>query len=210
MKLNKTLQSTTISRFKDVLREPPVQNMDFLIDKTQTWVQRIRLSKTIFAAADIIQSDGEFGPIPGMVEDSLNINFDTSIGLDYSESIQERLEYYKSREAFTSTGLSNLDKTLGGGIRPGSLFIYIGPTHTGKCFSFSEEIDIYVTDDELKKIEDSVFNKNLYAFAMPRGEGKTTLCRVAVIWASIYGHCRYIYFFYAIISKNIKILIVRR
>jgi len=132
LSLNKTLQSTTISKFKDVLREPPVQNMDFLIDKTQTWVQRIKLSKTIFEAADIIQNDGSFDPIPGMVEDSLNINFDTSIGLDYGESIEERLEYYKSREAYTSTGLSNLDKVLGGGIRPGSLFMFIGPTHTGK------------------------------------------------------------------------------
>ena len=132
LSLNKTLQSTTISKFKDVLREPPVQNMDFLIDKTQTWVQRTKLSKTIFEAADIIQNDGSFDPIPGMVEESLNINFDTSIGLDYGESIEERLEYYKSREAYTGTGLSNLDKVLGGGIRPGSLFMFIGPTHTGK------------------------------------------------------------------------------
>jgi replicative DNA helicase len=132
MALNKTLQSTTISKFKDVLREPPVENMDFLIDKTQTWVQRIKLSKTIFEAADIIQNDGSFDPIPSMVEESLNINFDTSVGLDYGSSIEERLEYYKSREAFTPIGLSTLDKVLGGGIRPGSLFMFIGPTHTGK------------------------------------------------------------------------------
>lgn len=155
MKLNKSLQSTTISKFKDVLREPPVTNMDFLIDKTQTWVQRIRLSKTIFEAADIIQNDGEFGPIPGMVEESLNINFDTSIGLDYGQTIQERLEYYKSQEAFTPIGLPSLDKVLGGGIRPSSLFLLVGPTHTGKCLHYSENIDIYVTDEELQKIKDS-------------------------------------------------------
>jgi len=131
-KLNKTLQQTTISKFKDILREPAVQNMDFLIDQTQKWVQRIQLSKTIFEAADIIQGDGEFGPIPGMVEKALNINFDTSIGLNYHDSIEERLEYYKNLESFTPIGLPNLDKVLGGGIRPGSLFMFIGPTHTGK------------------------------------------------------------------------------
>jgi len=132
LSLNKTLQSTTISKFKDVLREPPVQNMDFLIDKTQTWVQRIKLSKTIFEAADIIQNDGSFDPIPGMVEDSLNINFDTSIGLDYGESIEERLEYYKSRETYTATGLKTLDYALGGGIRPASLFLLASSSHGGK------------------------------------------------------------------------------
>ena len=131
-KLNKTLQQTTLSKFKEILRSPKIENMDFLIDKTQQWVQRIKLSRTIFTAADIIQNDGEFGPIVGMVEDALNINFDTSIGLDYNESLDERLEYYKSRETFTSTGIKTLDKTLGGGIRPSSLFMIGAATHGGK------------------------------------------------------------------------------
>ena len=152
MKLNKTLQSTTISKFKDVLREPPVQNMDFLIDKTQTWVQRIRLSKTIFEAADIIQSDGSFDPIPGMVEESLNINFDTSIGLDYGDSIDERLAYYKSKETFTSTGLKNLDMSLGGGIRPSSLFMVGAASHGGKT-----AFKIFLTTSLLLKKENVLF-----------------------------------------------------
>lgn len=161
-KLNKTLQQTTISKFKEVLRDPKIENMDFLIDQTQRWVQRIQLSKTIFEAADIIQSDGEFSPIPSMVENSLNINFDTSIGLDYNESLEERLQYYKSKETFTSTGISTLDKSLGGGIRPSSLFMVGAASHGGKCCHFSENINIYVTDEELQKIEDSGVKYDLY------------------------------------------------
>ena len=30
------------------------------------------------------------------------------------------------------------------------------------------------------------------ALAMPRGSGKTTLVETAVVWALLYGHCRYI------------------
>jgi len=150
--LNKTLQQTTISKFKDVLRDPPIQNMDFLIDQTQRWVQKIQLSKTIFEAADIIQSNQPFDPIPGMVEKSLNINFDTSIGLNYHDTINERLEYYKSMEAFTPIGLPSLDKVLGGGIRPGSLFMFIGPTHTGKTAA-----KVFTTANLLLKKENVLF-----------------------------------------------------
>ena len=132
LKLNKTLQQTTIGKFKEIIREPKVENIDFLMDVTQKWIQRIKLSKAIFKSADIIQADKEFGPIPDMIEQALNINFDTSIGLDYTSSLKERLEYYKSLESFTSTGISSLDMVLGGGIRPSSLFLLIGPTHTGK------------------------------------------------------------------------------
>jgi len=150
--INKTLQQTTISKFKDVLRDPKVENMDFLIDQTQRWVQRIQLSKTIFEAADIIQSDKPFDPIPSMVEESLNINFDTSIGLNYQDTIDERLEYYKSLEAFTPIGLPTLDEVLGGGIRPGSLFMFIGPTHTGKTAA-----KVFTTANLLLKKENVLF-----------------------------------------------------
>lgn len=45
----------------------------------------------------------------------------------------------------------------------------------------------------IKKIEEVVLQSSLYAFAMPRGSGKTTLSRMAVLWAVSYAHCRYVY-----------------
>jgi hypothetical protein len=47
------------------------------------------------------------------------------------------------------------------------------------------------SDDHLKvisKIEKAVLEGGLFAMAMPRGSGKTTLCEVACIWAMVYGH----------------------
>jgi hypothetical protein len=40
----------------------------------------------------------------------------------------------------------------------------------------------------LKQIQDSVLKGGLFATAMPRGSGKTTLCAVACEWAILYGH----------------------
>jgi hypothetical protein len=49
--------------------------------------------------------------------------------------------------------------------------------------------------DHLKviaKIESAVLKGGLSAFAMPRGSGKTTIARIASIWAIVYGHRRWV------------------
>ena len=43
----------------------------------------------------------------------------------------------------------------------------------------------------IAKIEDAVLRGKLFAFAMPRGSGKTSLCRAAILWAALCGHCFY-------------------
>jgi hypothetical protein len=51
------------------------------------------------------------------------------------------------------------------------------------------------SEDHLRvmaKIERAVLHGGLFAFAMPRGSGKTTLARVAGMWAVLYGHREYV------------------
>ena len=44
----------------------------------------------------------------------------------------------------------------------------------------------------LAKIELAVLKGGLFALAMPRGSGKTTLCEIAALWAIIYGHHQFV------------------
>ena len=44
----------------------------------------------------------------------------------------------------------------------------------------------------ISKIEAAVLRGELFAFAMPRGSGKTTLCESACLWAMLYGHRQFI------------------
>ena len=44
----------------------------------------------------------------------------------------------------------------------------------------------------IDQIEKSITAGGLFAFAMPRGSGKTTLCRVAAIWSILYGYRRWV------------------
>ena len=53
----------------------------------------------------------------------------------------------------------------------------------------------------IARIQEAVLYGALYAFAMPRGSGKTTLCRAAVRWASAYAHRRYVFLIGANLGK---------
>jgi hypothetical protein len=45
----------------------------------------------------------------------------------------------------------------------------------------------------IARIEEAATLGALYAFAMARGSGKSTLCRMAALWAVSYGHARYVF-----------------
>ena len=56
---------------------------------------------------------------------------------------------------------------------------------------FPELFPLAWSEDHLKvisKIETAVLHGGLFAMAMPRGSGKTTLAEVAAVWAVVYGH----------------------
>ena len=44
----------------------------------------------------------------------------------------------------------------------------------------------------IAKIEQAVLDGGLFAMAMPRGSGKTTLCETACLWALLYGHREFV------------------
>lgn len=47
--------------------------------------------------------------------------------------------------------------------------------------------------EAIARIEEAATLGALYAFAMPRGAGKTTICRMAALWALSYAHRRYVF-----------------
>lgn len=59
----------------------------------------------------------------------------------------------------------------------------------------AEAFPLAWSDDHLRaiaKIEAAVLRGELFAFAMPRGSGKSTLCIWACLWAMLYGHRQFV------------------
>ncbi len=60
---------------------------------------------------------------------------------------------------------------------------------------FPQTFHLAWSPDHLKviaKIEEAVLEGGLFAMAMPRGSGKTTLCETACLWALLYGHREFV------------------
>jgi len=60
---------------------------------------------------------------------------------------------------------------------------------------FPQTFHLPWSPDHLKviaKIEQAVLEGGLFAMAMPRGSGKTSLCETACIWALVYGHREFV------------------
>lgn len=60
---------------------------------------------------------------------------------------------------------------------------------------FAQTFTLAWSDDHIRiigKIESAVLRGDLFAFAMPRGSGKTSLSECAAIWAILYGHRKFI------------------
>jgi len=60
---------------------------------------------------------------------------------------------------------------------------------------FPQTFHLPWSPDHLKviaKIEQAVLEGGLFAMAMPRGSGKTSICEVACLWALLYGHREFV------------------
>ena len=60
---------------------------------------------------------------------------------------------------------------------------------------FPEIFNLEWSPDHLKiiaKIEAAVLHGGLFAMALPRGSGKSSICEAAVIWAMVYGHREFV------------------
>lgn len=60
---------------------------------------------------------------------------------------------------------------------------------------FAQTFHLPWSEDHLKviaKIELAVLEGGLFAMAMPRGSGKTSLCETACLWALVYGHREFV------------------
>ena len=53
----------------------------------------------------------------------------------------------------------------------------------------------------LDKLQKSIAQSGLFALAMPRGSGKSTMCKRAILWALLYGYRRYV----VIVADNISL-----
>lgn len=111
-------------------------NIDWLVEQSEKYFQKRSVYLAILESIHII--DGKDGKrsedsIPSLLQDALAVSFDTQIGHDYLEDINERYDFYHSKEEGVEFDLSELNRiTDGVGMRKSTLTAVAARTGGGK------------------------------------------------------------------------------
>ena len=127
-----SIKPKIIETYKALMLDQSVENDEFLIQETEKYIQKIELSNAIMKSAEVIENDAPFETVIGLVEKAISISFDSDTGLDYSNSIRERFEYYTDKIQGIPIGIKSIDDALGSGYRKKTLNLIVAPSHGGK------------------------------------------------------------------------------
>ena len=111
------------------------ENLDWLIERTEKWCQDRSVYNAVMESISII--DGKHATlqknaIPDVLSKALGVSFDTNIGHDYLEQVDERYDYYHEQEERIPFDLDNFNKITKGGLPNKTLNIALAGTGVGK------------------------------------------------------------------------------
>ena len=114
---------------------PESENLDWLIERTEKWCQDRSVYNAVMESISII--DGKHATlkknaIPDVLSKALGVSFDTNIGHDYLEQVEERYDFYHEQEERIPFDLDNFNKITKGGLPNKTLNIALAGTGVGK------------------------------------------------------------------------------
>lgn len=84
--------------------------------------------------------------IPDLMKQSLGVSFDTSVGHDYIEDVEARLDYYQRKDARLPFDLAMLNKVTNGGVPKKTLNVLLAGTNVGKSLSMCHMATAHLND----------------------------------------------------------------
>lgn len=110
---------------------------DWLLNKTEAHFKQQSCYHAVLDSLSIIEGENKkktVESIPSILEEAVNISFDTDVGHDYFEDAQERYEYYHRTDTKIPFHLNAMNIVTNGGAAIKSLIVPVAPTGVGKSF----------------------------------------------------------------------------
>jgi hypothetical protein len=104
---------------------------DWLTELTKEFIQQKRIELALVDCINLMEKGNRQEAIKKVL-DASTVNFDESLGLDYWEDIEARIERMKSPDQVIPTGNRTLDQYIGGGWRRKMIAIFGAATNVGK------------------------------------------------------------------------------
>jgi archaellum biogenesis ATPase FlaH len=115
--------------------EKKEENLEWLLERTEKWCQDRAVYNSIMESIQIIDGKHQTlskNAIPEILSKALGVTFDTNIGHDYLENIDERWDYYTRDEEHIPFDLDMFNQITKGGLVKKSLKIALAGTGVGK------------------------------------------------------------------------------
>jgi len=110
-------------------------DMKWLMDTTEQFCLQQSVIIAINRSLEIIDGGSETEPLtalPELMRNALNVNFDTEVGHDYLENVEDRYKKLREQTERLTFDIDNLNKIFGGGVPRKTLSLFVGGTGSGK------------------------------------------------------------------------------
>lgn len=104
---------------------------EYLCDETKQFIKTKRIENSLVELVQLMDQ-GKTDEAVKAVLDAASVHFDESLGLDYFEDLESRIEKMKSPDSVIPSGIDALDEKIGGGWHRKGLVIFGAATNVGK------------------------------------------------------------------------------
>tara|TARA_R110000803_G_scaffold8152_3_gene26277 strand:+ start:232 stop:1599 length:1368 start_codon:yes stop_codon:yes gene_type:complete len=111
---------------------------DWLLNRTEEWCKQRAVTIAIVKSISIIDGKDKKhseGAIPDILSKALSISFDTNIGHDYLENVDQRYDFYHLKEDKSPFDIELLNTITKGGVSRKTLNIVLAGTGVGKSLA---------------------------------------------------------------------------
>jgi len=126
--------STAVDIAQNLFDGDPVDEK-WLIDNTEKWCQDRAIYNAVMESISIIDGKHEKltkNALPDLLQTALGVAFDTAVGHDYIENVEERYEFYHTEEDRIPFDMDYFNKITKGGVPSKTLNIALAGTGVGK------------------------------------------------------------------------------
>jgi len=135
--MNQSEHDACVDLISAIDSDTPQEDMEWTLDATEKWCKDRAVYNAIYNCIKIIDDkEGKQklskNAIPELLRQALSVSFDTNIGHDYIEAVQQRYDFYHSGDEKIAFDLAMLNTITDGGVPRKTLSVVAAPTGGGK------------------------------------------------------------------------------
>jgi len=138
---NAEIRKEIILSLKTISGVEEVQNLDFMLNETVSWVKDALYLEALQVGSDGLMKKDDTLKLKAqkLMDERSKICIDSDLGIDFDD-IETMIEYYTKRDIGIRTQHKSLNKRLGPGFLPGTLSVIMAAASVGKSLMMSDLI----------------------------------------------------------------------